>query len=111
MKMQPEPLALSAAWFLIATTPVSAQPVMQPSGPGGASGMGGMQGMGGMAGDGMTMRCMCGWPMGTMMQGPMGVIMMVLASLLILAVIGVLVALTVFLLRRSRPPTAATRVA
>jgi len=48
----------------------------------------------GMMGD---MTCPCP------MSGPLGTVIMALAALLLIAVIGALVALTIFLLRRSRP--------
>lgn len=79
-------LILAIGWFLAPVAPASAQP----------TGQGAMQGMSGMP-------CPYGCPMCGMMDGPMGGVMMVLAWVLVLAVISVLVALTVFLIRRSRP--------
>jgi hypothetical protein len=46
---------------------------------------------------GMAMTCQCP------MDGPMGAVMMALGGLLVLAAIGALIALAVFLIRRSGP--------
>lgn len=91
--------ATALAWLLTTATVALGQPANQGAGGRMGSGMQGMQGMGGMGGT-----CPYNCPMCGMMGGPMGIVTMVLGGALVLAVIGVLVALTVFLFRRSRPP-------
>ena len=94
----------SAAILVALWVAPAAMAQAQPGEMGGTDAMGQPmeQVMGRQGGGTMTGTCPMS-SMAHMMEGPMGVVLMVLCGLLILAVIAVLIALTVFLLRRSRP--------